>query len=99
MECYGFHATDEKGLLAAGKNFASFDLQFLNQLPGFRKFIRFKHRFLDPAMLWWDPDLDDGPPDTKTCMERAGLAGEVAHTAIEDALVVVKLIRAAIAQP
>jgi DNA polymerase III epsilon subunit-like protein len=26
-------------------------------------------------------------------MERAGISGEVAHTALEDALVVVKLIR------
>lgn len=78
-------------VLAAGKNFAGFDLQFLKRLPSP---IQFKHRFFDPGMLFWNPIEDvDGPPDTKKCMERALLSGEVAHTALEDARVVCKLIR------
>ena len=35
-------------------------------------------------------------PDTKTCMQRASIAGEVTHTAVEDARVVALLIRRAI---
>ena len=83
----------EKRLTVAGKNFGSFDRQFLGRLPYWQDLIRTKHRYIDPGSLYYRPDVDDGPPDTKTCMGRAGIAGEVAHTALEDALIVVKLIR------
>ena len=76
----------------AGKNFASFDDKFLRKLPEFGKFFRYRHRVIDPAMLFWNPLTDDKLPDTKTCMERAGLSGEVAHNALDDARIVVKLI-------
>lgn len=77
----------------AGKNFASFDLPFLRlQVPGFDSYIKYRHRFLDPAILYWQPG-DNTLPDTETCMKRAGIKGKVAHNAIEDAIVVVKLIR------
>ena len=36
---------------------------------------------------------DDRLPDSKTCYERAGLDAKVAHTAVEDALAVVWLVR------
>ncbi len=52
----------------AGKNFSGFDRPFLEQLGGFR----FRHRVLDPAMLYAKPD-DKQLPDLKTCLERAGL--------------------------
>ena len=32
-------------------------------------------------------------PDSKTCYERAGMNPKVAHTALEDALAVVQLVR------
>lgn len=76
----------------AGKNFAMFDDRFLRKLPEFGKFFRYRHRVIDPAILFWDPLTDDKLPDTKTCMERAGLSGEVAHNALDDAKIVVKLI-------
>lgn len=76
----------------AGKNFASFDDRFLRKLPEFGKFFRYRHRVIDPTILFWDPLMDDKLPDTKLCMERAGLAGEVAHNALDDAKIVVKLI-------
>ena len=41
---------------------------------------------------------DTEPPNTKTCMERAGLPGDVAHTAVEDARVVIQLVRLAMAR-
>lgn len=75
----------------AGKNFASFDHGFIRRLKGYDSFYR--HRIIDPAMLFWNPQVDSQLPDTKQCMERAGLEGEVAHTALEDALVVAKLVR------
>ena len=79
-------------VLPAGKNFASFDRQFLKQLPGFEN-IKFHHRTIDPAMLFWNPEIDEVPPSSKQCMERAGIPGEVAHTAIADAEAVISEVR------
>jgi oligoribonuclease len=84
---------DPLHLQPAGKNFASFDAQFMKRLPNFYEHVQFRHRTLDPAILFWRPAEDEKLPDTKTCMERANIPGEVAHTAVEDALVVVKMIR------
>jgi len=84
---------DPLSLQAAGKNFASFDMQFLYRLPGFTGVVKFRHRVLDPAILYWRPLEDERLPDSKTCYERAGLDGKVAHTAVEDALAVVRLVR------
>lgn len=82
----------DKRVNAAGKNFAGFDLQFLKQLPEWDDFIQIRHRVIDPAMLYWEPG-DTRLPDTKECKKRAGLDGDVAHTALEDAFDVVALIR------
>ena len=54
--------------------------------------VKLHHRTLDPAVLFWEAN-DEKLPDSKTCYERAGLDGKVAHTAVEDALAVVRLIR------
>lgn len=81
----------DEPLLVAGKNFAGFDRPFLEKLPDWD--IPFHHRAIDPAMFFWKPSTDRVPPSTKTCMERAGIAGEVAHTAVEDAIGVIKLVR------
>lgn len=75
---------------AAGKNFASFDLQFLNRLPGFEN-VKIKHRCIDPAMLYWRGGED--LPSTAECCRRAGLPDAVAHTAVEDARQVIQLVR------
>jgi DNA polymerase III epsilon subunit-like protein len=76
----------------AGKNAAMFDLPFLNKKIKNWDGIRFSHRIIDPSILYYQPG-DNYLPDTKTCMERAGIPGEVEHTALEDALIIVKLIR------
>jgi DNA polymerase III epsilon subunit-like protein len=77
----------------AGKNVSSFDIPFLNAKIKDWGGIRFLNRSIDPAILYFDLENDDSLPDMKTCMQRAGIDGEVAHTAMEDALVVVKLLR------
>ena len=48
--------------------------------------------------MFWRPFEDEELPDSKTCMERAGIDGKVAHTAVEDALAVVRMIRYAVSQ-
>ena len=74
-------------LQAAGKNFVSFYAQFLRRLPRFSESVRFRHRTLDPAILFWRPAEDEKLPDSKTCYEVAGLV----------TVVLVALIGAAVA--
>lgn len=78
-------------VIAAGKNFAKFDLQFLQRLPGMPVF---HHRSLDPMMLYLSRH-DDAPPSMDECKKRAGLISNVKHQALADALDVVQLIRRA----
>jgi hypothetical protein len=77
----------------AGKNVGMFDMPFLNKKLKKRwGDITILHRVIDPAILYYMPG-DKNLPDSATCLERAGMAGEVAHTALEDAIMVVKLVR------
>ncbi len=79
----------------AGKNFAMFDKNFIDLLPKHPdKKIKYHHRILDPAMLYLNKTDAEVLPGSQECMKRAGLDGEVAHTALEDAFMVVKLLRA-----
>lgn len=85
---------DEK-IVIAGKNFQAFDMRFLRRL-GFGTHTKLHHRTLDPGSMWFDPKVDlDTPPSLSDCLKRAGFEDkEVEHTAIEDALDVIKCIRA-----
>ena len=92
----------------AGKNFAMFDKDWLEPLFQDRCLmnyssdtrtysvltsLKFNHRVIDPSILFFKLGQDEGLPSSKECMKRGGLEGEVAHTAVEDALMVVKLLR------
>lgn len=77
----------------AGKNFGNFDSKFLEKLPHHNLLVRFSHRILDPATLYFDPNEDTELPSTEKCLERAGFKGEVKHSATEDAINVIKLLR------
>lgn len=91
------HSLDGSGVKinVAGKNFANFDNKFLSKLP--YGGVRFNHRVLDPVMLYFNP-LEDMKqlPSTETCMKRAGIPGTSSHTALEDAIMVVRLLREAL---
>lgn len=76
----------------AGKNFFSFDNLFLRNLPHYED-LKFYHRVLDPAILFFNIETDTNLPDLKTCLDRAGIDETVNHTATEDAIQVIKLIR------
>jgi len=85
---------ENEPIVVAGKNCASFDARFLSKLTGWNEHIKVHHRILDPAPLYWQPEIDGVKlPNTKICMERAGISIEVVHTAVEDARMVCLLIR------
>jgi DNA polymerase III epsilon subunit-like protein len=88
----GKNGIDPDHVVAAGKNFASFDANFLRRVSSFERCVHFKYRVLDPAQLFVLP-TDTELPSTAECLRRAGLPDDVAHTAVEDALAVVKLLR------
>lgn len=76
----------------AGKNFGSFDLQFIKKLK-MSNCLNFRHRSLDIGSLYFDPKIDDVIPDLQTCLSRAGINEVVNHCALDDAYQVIKLIR------
>jgi DNA polymerase III epsilon subunit-like protein len=89
-------ATHGRYIVVAGKNYTGFDHPRLTQnFPSWDDHVPASHRVLDMGNLYWKARVDDEPPSTEVCMERAGLSGEVAHTALEDAKVVAKAVVAA----
>lgn len=74
-----------------GKNFGVFGLPFLKKHVWDWDNVQL-YRFIDPAMFFLTLQ-DQEVPDSATCLKRAGLDDVVAHTAIEDALMVVQLVR------
>lgn len=77
----------------AGKNFATFDKLFLEQLPWWKKLIKIRQRVLDPAILVVDWKNDTSLPNLKQCKERTGVEGIVTHNALEDAWDVIEVMR------
>lgn len=76
-----------------GKNFASFDLQFLKNQTNFLNSVRISQKILDPGILCLEKN-DESVPGLKQCLERVGINKEIAHNTIDDALDVVKILRA-----
>lgn len=73
------HGLDAHKLNVAGKNFAGFDKPFLYKMPNFRDHICFNQRVIDPAILYWMPDIDETLPGSSLCLQRIGLGKNVAH--------------------
>ena len=90
--------TAKDGVNVAGKNFDGLDRLFLERLPKFKEEIKLRHRVIDPAILYWQPG-DETLPGTELCYQRAGLEPVAAHTAIEDALGVIQLVRKKLVPP
>lgn len=76
-----------------GKNFATFDKLFLEELPKWNDLIRVHQRVIDPSILFTDWKNDKTLPNLSKCLERADFSSFVSHDALDDALQVVKLLR------
>lgn len=76
---------DHVTITAAGKNFGSFDLQFLKRVPDFTKHVQIRHKILDPGSILCDPIEDDVIPSLDECLERMGFSHNVTHCAVDDA--------------
>lgn len=80
-------------ITAAGKNFSTFDLKFLERLPRWKQVFKVRSRILDPAILFVDWNNDQDLPGLSLCKERAGLDPLVSHDAVDDARDVIELLR------
>ena len=88
------HKVDRKrALVAAGKNFASFDLPFIHLLPGYGELLHISNAVIDPALLYLNWHKDKKLPNMSACKARAGLSDVVSHQALEDARDIVRLLR------
>lgn len=85
----------------SGFNFDNFDRQFLAKLPGFGTRVKFSHRSLAPASLFFDPMVDAKLTGSDEVFRRAGVvvAPEDRHTALGDARGVIEVLRAGYNRP
>lgn len=87
------HDMPTDGFVAAGKNFAGFDNLFLQRIYGWKENLRAKHRVLDPAIMYWRPEIDGVVlPNLQTCLQRADMDDVVTHCAVDDARCVANLV-------
>ena len=89
---YNSHGSFKVSIVAAGKNFGSFDLQFLKRKSNLLDFVDIHYRMIDPCILYYEPG-DIMLPSMDKCLERAGIDKTVTHNAVDDAMDIVKLIR------
>lgn len=80
-------------ITAAGKNFGSFDLQFLKRCPGFTEEVTISQRLIDPSVFYVNWEEDKELPNLNKCLERAGIEKTITHNAAEDAIDVVRVMR------
>lgn len=94
LHTHGFrHVNSKYRINVAGKNFAMFDMLFLNNLPGWNCHVHVNKRVLDPAILYFDLIRDSELPSLDICKMRAKIDGDVSHNALLDAWDVIQLIR------
>lgn len=83
---------DEEKVIFAGKNVGSFDLQFLKKLNSWNYIIPTHYKTIDPTPLYMMYD-DHEPPSMNLCAQRAGIVDNVKHRAVDDALMIIRLLR------
>ena len=86
---------DKSGsITVAGKNVIGFDKRMLESVPNFFHRFKFRHRAIDPGVLYWDPFTDSQLPSLEECKKRAGLDNtKVSHVALQDAWDVIQVMR------
>ena len=79
-------------LTCLGKNFGTFDLQFLKN-AGDSIFTKARVYVIDPGQFCIDWASDINPPSMPSCFRRCGITHEVSHDALQDALDCIEIMR------
>lgn len=77
----------------AGKNFDAFDRKFIELIPKWDRYVRLRHRTLDPTTAYVDWYVDEQPPGLGDCLQRAGIIKQVSHCAVEDCWDTLEVLR------
>ncbi len=56
--------------------------------------VDFCKGYLDPINIYFNPRIDERMPSLEVCFQRAGIERELGGTSVEDAVDIIKLIRA-----
>lgn len=75
----------------AGKN-PSFDIEWLEKKTDIKKHCKIRHRVVDPSILFLQKE-DECVPGMGEIQKRLGLDDVVAHNSIDDAEIVVRMVR------
>lgn len=96
LQCVKNHGISKSNIIRiTGKNFASFDRDFLIKNQFYRRLAnKVSHRYLDVGSFFFDPKTMDWLPSSEECYKLAGIGKEfVSHSALDDAWDVIKIIR------
>jgi len=77
----------------AGANLEGFDMKFLSRFLTKLTLLRFNRRAIEPAHYFVDWAKDEKLPSLQECKKRAGIEGDVAHNALDDAWDVIQVLR------
>ena len=97
---HGLITDSSNKVTVAGKNVAGFDIPWLKTIPGFNcinpnysgLLYKFSHKVIDVGPLWLKY-TDSEPPSLDECLQRAGINKTVDHTAVGDALDVIRCLK------
>lgn len=77
----------------AGANLEGFDMKFLKKVLQEDVIDSFNRRAIEPAHFFVDWEKDKKLPTLQECKKRAGIEGDVAHNALDDAWDVIQVLR------
>jgi oligoribonuclease len=90
----GFEARkDSITINVAGKNFGTFDLNFLNNCPIFNESVHIRQCIIDPAIFYVNWSEDKTLPNLEEFKTRAKMPGIITHNTVEDAIDVINVLR------
>lgn len=75
-----------------GKNFGVLQHRFLRRIPNINEYISLNHRFIDPAILFFESS-DDSLPNTEQCKTRAGITTPNGVSSLHECWDVINMLR------
>ena len=91
-ECGYDLESDRVTINVAGKNFGTYDYPMLKTKTDLFKHVGMRTRFIDPSIMFLQRG-DDSIPGLGVCKVRSGSENYVDHTALEDSIDIVNLVR------
>lgn len=91
----GVAKTNKKAKLlinVGGKNFGVLQHRFMRRIPNFNDYISLNHRFIDPSILFFEPN-DESLPNTEECKKRANITTPSNISSLHECWDVINMLR------